>query len=316
MKTLLSLAIPALLTGCTLHADDYGVPGPPHVTKPAVEGTVFTIVFENHGRSEVLRPEYSTFYTLSQQYGSAEAYISGLHPSLLNYIELTSGSPHRIAASDPPSKQAQLVEGSEHLADQLDAAGIKWRAYMESMHEPCRMESAYPYVVNHNPFMYYPSFTGDVERCKDRVVDFHEHFSADLAGGQYRYMWITPDQCSNMHDCDPAVADAWLRDVVDEITASRAYQNNGAIFILFDEGSLRILGAEANLATIVMSPQLVSNGFATRTRFGHPSYLATIQDIFGLPRLPTTACATPMNEFFVLKDGQPTSACSAPQVQP
>jgi phosphatidylinositol-3-phosphatase len=175
---------------------------------------------------------------------------------------------------------------------------VKWRAYMESMGTPCRTASDDKYHVNHNPFVYYRSLTSDLERCKDRVVDFDAHFDKDLASGEYRYMWITPNMCNNMHDCDPPVADAWLRETTNKIMASPGYKNGGVIFIMFDEGYVRVLGAEANLATIVVSERLVKRPWQCNTRFDHRSYLATVEDIFGMPRLPTTRDATPMNELF------------------
>jgi phosphatidylinositol-3-phosphatase len=275
-----------------------GVPGDPAVTRPDVPGTVFTIVLENQNADDVLVPSLPNLYALSETYGRADAYVSNHHPSLANYIEMTSGSTHGISNSNDPLSNIQ-IDGEENLADQLEAAGVPWRAYMDNMGEPCRMTSDDPYGANHNPFVYYTSLTNDPERCRERVVDFEENFTADLASGAYRYMWITPDRCNDMHDCPLEVGDAWLGRVVDQIMASAAYQDGGVIFILFDEGFLRLGTAAANLATVVISPQLVSPHYVTDTSFNHRSYLATIEDIFELPRLPTTVDATPMNEFFV-----------------
>jgi phosphatidylinositol-3-phosphatase len=277
-----------------------GVPGDPAVTYPAIDGTVFTIVFENENADAVLSPALPTFYELSRAHGRADAYISDVHPSLPNYIQLTSGQTHGITISDDPASNIR-IDGSEHLADQLDAASVPWRAYMESMGEPCRTETAYPYKANHNPFVYYTSLTGDPARCRERVVDFDAHFAADLASDAYRFMFIVPNNCNNMHDCPAQTADAWLATLIPQIMASPGYQNGGVIFVLFDEGHLRIGSAAANLATIVLSPRLIEPQYATDTRFGHRSYLATIEDIFGLPRLPTTVDATPMSEFFVAR---------------
>ena len=172
---------------------------------------------------------------------------------------------------------------------------------MESMGEPCKYETALPYSAHHNPFLYYQTMRDDKARCQDKVVDFDKNFDKDLADDTFRYMWITPDMCHDMHDCSPQEADAWLKKTVDKIMASPGYKNGGAIFILFDEGSLRILNAGADLATIVVSEKLVSPGYSTDTRFDHQSYLATVEDIFGMPRLSTTKDATPMSEFFVQK---------------
>jgi len=286
------------VSGCALNAANPGVPGKPDVKAPDVTGTVFTIVFENHAQSEVLKPDAPTFLSLSQSYGNANAYISSTHPSLPNYIEMTSGDKHGIANDNGPTGP-NVIAGNDNLADQLDAAGVKWRAYMEDMGEPCKMESAGLYAVHHNPFVYYSSLAEDKPRCEEHVVDMAQHLDEDLAADKYDYVWITPNMCNNMHDCPPATADAWLKTTVDKLMASPGYKAGGAIFILFDEGSLRILGAAADLATIVVSDKLVSPGYTTDTRFDHASYLATLEDIFQMPRLPTTQNATPMDEFFV-----------------
>lgn len=306
MKTLsmtLGTAILLATAGCALNPANPGVPGDPAVKRPAIDGTVYTIVFENHEQHEVLRPEVPTFYELSQKYGSADAYISNLHPSLLNYIVMTSGDTQGVGDNGGPDLHP--LSTKKNLMEQLDAAGVEWRAYMEDMGTPCNMKSSGDYVVHHNPFVYYTSLTDDKARCEDRVVDFEEHFEEDLASDEFKFMWITPNMCNNMHNCAPDVADAWLKDTVAKIQASPGYKNGGAIFVMFDEGSVRILGAAADLPTIVVSEKLVEKGFATDTRFDHTSYLATIEDIFGMPRLPTTKDATPMDEFFVLRDSTP-----------
>jgi phosphatidylinositol-3-phosphatase len=217
---------------------------------------------------------------------------------------MTSGSTQGITRSDDPGSNVQIT-GDENLGEQLEDAGIPWRAYMDAMGEPCRMSSADPYGANHNPFVYYRSLTSDRERCEERVVDFEEHFQADLDSDAYRFMWITPDRCNDMHDCPSAIGDAWLARVLAQITASPGYQRGGVVFILFDEGYLRLGRAGANLATLIVSPRLVRPAYVTNTRFDHRSYLATIEDIFGMPRLPSTVGATPMGEFFVSREEAP-----------
>jgi hypothetical protein len=304
-----SLAIAtACASACTLEPADRGVPGPPHVTAPAVDGTVFTIVLENKNAHEVLHAKLPHLFGLSETYARADAYLSHMHPSLLNYLVMTSGTRFGVTSSAPPAQN--FTFSGPTIVDQLEDAAVPWRAYMESMREPCRLDNLYPYVVNHNPFASYPRLTNDRALCEDRMVDFDEHFDADLAADKYDYMWITPNQCHNMHDCQPEVGDEWLGRVVGKILASPGYQRGGALFILFDEGSTRVFSAEANLATVVVSPKLVAAPMSTRTRFGHDSYLATVQDIFGFERFDTTRCSTPMNEVFQLREGsQPTDLC-------
>jgi phospholipase C len=281
-----------------------GESGSPDVVELPITGTIYTIVFENHGLDAVFDPSNAYFNELAREYGTADAYLSNDHPSLLNYMVMTSGSTRGFGDNGPPASHA--VDGHDNLADQLEAAGITWRAYMEGMGDPCRTEDVGEYAVKHNPFVYYTSLTDDRARCEEHVVDFDEHFADDLAANEYQYVWITPDMCNSMHDCPPSTADAWLADVIPQIMDSPGYREGGAIFILWDEGDADatyawsyVFGRPQNVPAIVISDTLVYPGFASNTHYDHHSYLATIEDAFGLPRLPTTVAATPMADFFL-----------------
>lgn len=264
---------------------------------PDVPGTIFTIVFENEDADNVISPNNPFFQELATKYGRPLEYTSTTHPSLPNYIMMTSGSTNGIINDSDPTTNF-TVPGKTNLADQLDAAGIPWRAYMEDMGEPCTVGTDGKYSAHHNPFLYYWTMRMNTARCEERVVDFATKFDQDLASNAYRYMWITPNMCNDMHDCSTQTGDAWLKDVVGRIMASPGYKNGGAIFVLFDEGNSRLPGAGANLPVIVISPNLKTTPYVTSTPFDHRSYLATVEDIFGLERLPTTSKATPMDEFF------------------
>lgn len=267
------------------------------VARPNVTGTVFTIVFENDDRQAVIMPTMPFFYRFANENGQALAYTSSTHPSLPNYIQMVSGASQGIVNDNDP-KFAPRVLGHDNIADQLEAASVPWRAYMESMGEPCKLDSTASYSAHHAPFLYFDSVVSNRARCEEHVVDMDKNLDADLASDAYRYMFIVPNMCNNIHSCAPQIGDAWLEKIVAKIMASPGYKNGGALFVLFDEGSNRVFGASATLATIVASPNLVTPGFATGTPFTHASYLATVEDIFGLPRLPTTRGAVSMGEFF------------------
>jgi len=263
---------------------------------PDVPGTIFTIVFENEDAANVLTPSNPFFYKLATEYARPLAYASSTHPSLPNYIMMTSGSTNGIINDSDPAYNVTLPPGA-NLADQLDAAKIPWRAYMESMGSPCNTESSDLYSAHHNPFVY-SWLRMNTARCEDKIVDFDAAFAADLASNQYRYMWITPNMCNDVHNCPVAQGDVWLERVATQIMSSPGYLNGGALFILFDEGNSRLPGASATLPVIVVSPKLVKTPYVTSTPFDHRSYLATVEDIFGLPRLATTEAATSMGELF------------------
>ena len=270
----------------------------PLTSPPPDVDTVITIVFENENASSVITQAAPYFSQLAQQYGVATDYTSSTHPSLPNYIMMTSGSTNGITTDNDPTANTP-VQGHDHLAYQLDQKGVMWRAYMESMGSPCSMTSTALYSAHHDPFLYYSDIQNDQASCNQHVVDFDQNFANDLASGIYKYMWITPNMCDDMHNCPVQSSDAWLAKVIPQIQASDAYtKGKAAIFILFDEGSSRATGATAALATLVISNQLAAQ-HTISTPFDHRSYLATVEDIFGLGRLPTTADATSMDAFFV-----------------
>jgi hypothetical protein len=304
MTLLLRRALPSALLvlglsagGCGQGVTNAGTPGDSTVAHTAVTGTIFTIVFENKDENAVLTPS-SYFTQLAHENGSAAAYVIGTHPSLPNYITMTSGATQGITDDNDPASHP--LPGTDNLGSQLEAAHVPWRAYAEGMGDACDMTSHGAYAAKHMPFVYYTDLTSNTALCQDRVVDFDQNFEQDLAAGTYKYMWITPNMCNDMHDCSVSAGEQWLQRVLPEIMASPGYRNNGAIFILWDEGGgpFGIPSGQANVAALVLSPVLVSPGFQSSVRYDHTSYLATVEDILGLPRLATTADATPMSDFF------------------
>lgn len=300
-RWLLLLLVP-LVAACSVND---GVPGSSEVVDLPIEGTIFTIVFENHSQDAVLKSKNRYLMELASRYGTADAYLGELHPSLPNYLVMTSGRTHGVDDNDPPAKHP--LGGTDNLAAQLDAADVPWRAYMEDMGEPCVMNDVGKYAVRHNPFVYYTALSGDKARCDEHVVDMETHFADDLASNAYRYMWITPNECNDMHDCSTETADEWLSRIIPQIMESPGYKNGGAIFLLWDEGNADVsyvtwylFKNPQNIPFVLISENLVSPGFVSNTRYGHDSYLATVQDALGLPRLPSTVDSTPMADFFGL----------------
>lgn len=300
-RFLLPLSMLSLLGACA--PSNGGVPGPSDVAQLPITGTVFTIVFENHGAGAVLSETNPYIMGLADQYGTADAYLANSHPSLSNYLLMTSGDTHGVGDDAPPADHP--IDGTDNLADQLDAAGIPWRAYMEDMGEPCRLEDAGEYAVRHDPFVYYTSLTSDEARCREHVVDMEANLDADLAADAYRFMWITPNLCNDMHDCPTTTSDEWLSELIPRLMDSPGYRAGGAIFLVWDEGSTDVSYAASyvfhrpqNVPFILISDNLMNDGFVSGTTYGHDSYLATVEDALGLPRLATTAESTPMGDFF------------------
>jgi phosphatidylinositol-3-phosphatase len=289
-------SIPAvLLISACINGPD-GIEGNSDVADLPIEGTIFTIVLENHDTDVVDEMPY--LQGLADAYASADAYYADHHPSLPNYLQLLAGTDQDVSDDDGPDKH-QL--DSENLASQLDQAEIPWRAYMEDMGEPCLMRDEGLYAVRHNPFVYFTSVTRDQARCKEHIVDMDAHLAQDLGSNAYRYMWLTPNDCNNMHDCEPGASDKWLSEIIPQIMQSEGYKNGGAIFVLWDEGgqdASYLFGGKQGIPAVVVSDRIVSPGFVSDVLYSHDSYLATVEDALGLPRLTSTADSTPMADIF------------------
>jgi phospholipase C len=232
---------------------------------------------ENRSYAQAIAGGYTA--KLASQYSVATDYHGVSHPSLPNYLALTSGSTWGIADDG----WHPLPAGG--LGAQLTSAGISWRAYMEGMAGSCT-KTAYPYALKHDPFPYYGS------ACPDQVVPFSQ-FDHDLSGTIPNFVWITPDLCHDGHDCSTAVADQWLSQVVPKITATTAWQNGGVLLITWDEGedsANHVLTLVIHRGTIVHS---------SSHPYDHYSTLASIEDRFGLARLGQAAHASAMDDLML-----------------
>src|SRR3984885_4947823 len=134
----------------------------PHTTSPPSRPHVLLIMLENKGYGATLGACAADAYlcSLASQYVSATAWYSVGHPSLPNYLAVTSGSTQGCSGDACP-----VGIRATDLGGQLTAAGIPWVAYMESLPSACDdVGASGAYTRVHNPFVY---FTDNASRCHD-----------------------------------------------------------------------------------------------------------------------------------------------------
>jgi acid phosphatase len=238
---------------------------------------VFVIVMENHSVNEALRGSFVA--SLAQRYGVADNYYAVAHPSVPNYLALTSGTTWGV------SDDSYHVLPNNDLGTQLTKAHVSWRAYMEGMSGGGCLDSQEPYDPGHNPFAYYGG------RCPSNVVPLSD-LSADLSGSTPRFVWITPDMCHDTHNCSVSVGDAWLEQQVGQITASEAWKSGGVLFITWDEDD----GSADNQVLALVVASGVGHKSSAK-RYNHYSLLATVEDLLGVGRLGQAAHVTPMADL-------------------
>ena len=158
------------------------------------------------------------------------------HPSLPNYLGYVSGSIQNNPADTTP--QDGTYAGPQ-FTDELAAAGIGWKAYMQDMPVACDLTDQYSpgsYDVNHNPFMYFNSVRNNTSQCNRDVP--YSQLTADLnAGTAPAFIWVSPNTLNDMHDGTPAQGDSFLQGLVTQVRASSWWTAGSRIVITWDEGT-------------------------------------------------------------------------------
>lgn len=246
---------------------------------------VFIIMEENHAldhtigdiNNNVGTPGYGELSMpyltmLSKTYGQATDYYGVTHTSEPNYIAATSGSTWGVnndngwysgSTENGASLPANQYDHT-NVVDELDAAHIPWAAYMQSMPSAGYLPdsgSGGLYLSKHNPFILYDDIHNNAAAAKN--IKPYTAMAADLnSGNAPRYVWISPDICTDMHlgvyasvpgfedetpcpysdtigdpvdEASKTVADNFIKQAVTTIMHSKAWTGNSVIFVTADE---------------------------------------------------------------------------------
>jgi phosphatidylinositol-3-phosphatase len=250
-------------------------------TPPTVEHVVW-VVFENKNYGSIIGSPSAPFInTLADQCGLATNFFAERHPSLPNYIAMTSGSTQGITDNGGPSSHPLAVPS---IFSQL---GLDWSSLQESMPSSCLRSDSGLYAVRHNPAAYYTNLdcaAGDVPLISP----------LDLSAS---FTFVTPNLCNDMHDCSVATGDAWLSAFMLDVLASSEYQaGRTVVFITWDESSDNSL----HIPTLVVSPS-TPGGTRVGDRYDHYSMLRTTEELLGLNPLGNAATAPSMASPFNLR---------------
>jgi phosphatidylinositol-3-phosphatase len=247
---------------------------------------VFVLVLENMSFSHTFAPSSDAPYlarTLPAQGALLTQYHAIGHASLDNYVAMISGQApnHETQLDCPTYKDFRLTApalngdgqalGSgcvyppivKTLPDQLEAAALSWKGYMEDMgNDPQReratcghvpLGAADPtavarrgdqYAAKHDPFVWFHTIIDDAARCDARVVNL-DRLPEDLASAATtpNFVFITPNLCNDGHDarCVDGRAggltaiNAFLTQWVPLILGSAAFRADGMLIVTFDE---------------------------------------------------------------------------------
>jgi hypothetical protein len=223
---------------------------------------------------------------LIRRSGLATQFYGLVHPSLPNYIALLGGSTFGI-----DSNCEDCMVGRTNLIDQLERSRLTWKAYMDGVPSPCFQGATNgSYTRHHNPFVYFTDIVSNPRRCS-RIVPLTQLGSDIQRRALPRFIWITPDECHDMHSCSIRAGDQFLAATVPRLIA--ALGRTGVLFITWDEGvsdqGCCTYAKGGHIATIVAGG-LARHGARLQKQADHYSILRTIEERWRLPLLRQARC--------------------------
>jgi phosphatidylinositol-3-phosphatase len=249
---------------------------------------VVVVMMENAEYGEVIGNSSAPYVnSLARRYGLMTQSYAIEHPSLPNYLALTSGSTDGIA-----SDCTDCAVSATNIVDQLQRAGISWGAYLEDFPSPCFTGAqSGGYAKKHNPFAYYSDIVGSPSRC--RLLQGFGALADDVRLGQLpTFAWISPNLCDDGHDCGLGTADRFLARTVPALL--RGLGPRGFLVLQWDEGTSDRgccgVAKGGHIATIVAGPQ-VRRGARSASPIDQYGVLGSIEQALGLPALGGAADA-------------------------
>jgi hypothetical protein len=260
-------------------------PPPP----PAIQ-TVFFILMSSQPWSAVAGSKSAPYINgkLLPAAAHCESYYAA-PPMILqsepNVVWLEAGQDFGFTTNGLPT--VNHTASTSHLVDQLEAAGVTWKAYVEGATAGvCPIADVSPMRTYNVPFVFFDDVVGtppaaNAKRCVEHVVPYTQ-LATDLAKDAVpQYAFIVPNDCDDMHDTCTTTpveqGDTWLSTAVPPILASKAYTTSGAVFIAWDFASTGYMP----IGFIALSPK-VKPGFAGTATLSASSTLLTLQEIFGV----------------------------------
>jgi phosphatidylinositol-3-phosphatase len=252
--------------------------------RPSKVSHVIWVVLENRSYSQVMGAPY--IRSLASQCGVATNYHNVSHPSLPNYIAMTSGQAMgHLPLTDCPTFCP--VAGPS-----IFTQTSSWHVYAESMPGHCVRHDARPYVVHHTAAPYYSAVTN----CGANDVPLTELNMSALS----RFSMIVPNLAHDMHEGSSSVAagDAWLRAQMGAILSSSTYRAGGTVvFVTWDEGGTprttnncahNTTDQGCHVALLVASPHIIPGARWTMLA-NHYTLLRVTEQLLGLPYLGQAA---------------------------
>ncbi|WP_443078801.1 alkaline phosphatase family protein [Streptomyces sp. NBC_01497] len=245
------------------------VPTPDHVV---------VVVMENHAYSQIIGSS-SAPYINSLKSGGADLASSYAitHPSQPNYFALFSGSTQGVTDD---SCYTPGFSSAANLGSELASAGKSFASYNETLPSAGSTTcSSGKYARKHNPWF---GFRNVPTSTAHTFAQFPTDFTQ-----LPQVSFVTPNLCSDMHDCSVATGDTWLQNNLGAY-ATWAKTHHSLLLVTFDEDN----SLSGNKITTVLYGQPVKPGSSSSAKYTHYNVLRTIEDMYGTGHAGQAAGAT------------------------
>ena len=259
---------------------------------------VFIVLEENNDYSSVTSSSMPYLTGLAAQYGLATQYYANTHPSIGNYLDMTSGT---VLTNDDSYSGSPF--NVPNIFRSLIAAGKSWKGYAEDLPSTGFVDYTQievgQFASRHFPPIYYTDVHDNPAQAQN-VVPFTQ-FATDLANGTLpNYSFIVPNLCNDAHDCSLNTADSWLQQNIDPLVRSAFFQQNNCLLIItFDEAGGDNTNGGGQVYWVAVSPTKSKRGYVSTTLYQHQSTLRLMLKGLGVTSFPGDAATAPdMSEFF------------------
>nr|WP_281255297.1 alkaline phosphatase family protein [Mycobacterium palustre] len=240
---------------------------------------VVIVIEENRSASHIIGNKATPFINALAANGANMAQsFAETHPSEPNYLALFAGSTLGVTTDACP------VDGgaTPNLASELLAAGYTFAGYAEGLpavgSTAC---SAGKYARKHVPWA---NFTNVPPATSLPFSAFPMGNYASLPTVSF----VIPNNDDNMHDGSIAQGDAWLSRELSGY-ANWAVANNSLLILTWDEDDG---GPRNQIPTVIYGAHVQPGTY--NERINHYSVLATLEQMYGLPKLGYAAGAAPI----------------------
>jgi len=243
---------------------------PPGHLSPEATGNFdqfVVVLMENHDLADIYGP--ATYMTqLADQYAFAQHWQSITNPSQPNYIAILGGSTFGMGGdgNHPNFNHPTMV-------DIIETSGHTWKAFAEDAGgSGCGLSP--PRGEDHFPFLSFTTITGNSARCANLLPGTSTQVISAFNAGT-NFIWLTPNDCNNMHSCSVSQGDSWLQSWVPQLLGAMSGKK-AALFIMYDEGY-----ANPPLIYAGFSGPAAKTAYKSSVSYNHYSLLKLLEDVWG-----------------------------------